>query len=507
MEKERLYAKKVGNNHIQSYCQYFTMPSIAEFMCSWVCEHANSLLDPAVGNGIFFTYAQKQTHLCSMQGYEIDADILHYFNPPANATIFHADYLSNDWDTKYDAIVCNPPYQRFQAIPNRNEIIDAIHSHTGETYSRYTNLSLLFLIKSIHQLSEQGRLAYIVPSEFLNSKYGTAIKKKLLEEKLLTAIINFKNDANLFFDVTTTCCILLLERNPKDQILFYTLDSVDDLFSLNIGTISNNCLSVPYTRILPEEKWRAYLTQEQTTDYKNLTNISDFCKITRGIATGANQFFCLSSSQIKQNHIPQAALKKCICKSSDVQSVLFTKEDFDLLDKKDKTIYLLDIQKEHEPKLADYIANGVALSINKKHLPSRRNPWYVMEQKPIAPIWVSSTGRKGLKFVRNLANINTLTTFHSVYINNGYEKETNIIFCYFLTPIAQRIIRENRKILGNGLEKYQPNDLNNAKMLDITLLNKKDSARINQIYEDMTKEFHPTQIEELNDLFSSYLTT
>ena len=129
-----------------------------------------------------------------------------------------------------------------------------------------------------------------------------------------------------------------------------------------------------------------------------------------------------------------------------------------------------------------------------------------MEQKPIAPIWVSTACRDGLKFIRNLANVSSLTTFHSVFINEPFEKDINIIFCYFLTPIAQSILRENRKELGNGLEKFQPNDLKTAKMLDITLLSADDYERINLIYYNMIDNYNSTQIDELNEIFSSYLT-
>ena len=104
-----------------------------------------------------------------------------------------------------------------------------------------------------------------------------------------------------------------------------------------------------------------------------------------------------------------------------------------------------------------------------------------------------------------MANVNSLTTFHSVFINEPYEKDINVIFCYFLTPIAQSILRENRKELGNGLEKFQPNDLKTAKMLDITVISADDYERINFIYYNMLEEYHSSQIDELNEIFSSYL--
>lgn len=505
MKKEIDYTNRVDNDHIKSFGQYFTIPSVANFMCKWACTNSTSLLDPAVGNSIFLTTTCKINPNCKLRGYEIDNTILDYFGNPANAEIVCSDYLLTDWDTKYDAIVCNPPYNRFQAVSNRNEIIDAIHSHTGIKYSGYTNLYILFLIKSIFQLSEQGRLAYIIPTEFLNSKYGTAIKQKLIDERLLSSIINFKNDNELFFNATTTCCIILLDHSPKEQILFYSLESVNELDTLTIGKVSNNCIPVDYNQIRAEDKWRIYLNHEASQDYTNLIDVANFCKISRGIATGANDFFCMSKSKIEKLHIPQAALKKCICKSADVKSAIFTEEDFQSLAQKDKTVYLLDIHEDSENELKDYIADGEAHSINKKYLLSCRSPWYSMEQKPIAPIWVSTACRDGLKFIRNLANVSSLTTFHSVFINEPYEKDINIIFCYFLTPIAQSILRENRKELGNGLEKFQPNDLKTAKMLDITVISADDYERINFIYYNMIEEYHSTQIDELNEIFSSYL--
>jgi adenine-specific DNA-methyltransferase len=505
MKKEMDYTNHVDTSHIKSLGQYFTMPAVAEFMCSWACSNATSMLDPAVGNSIFLSSTQRINPHCSLKGFEIDNTILSYFGNPSNANILNADYLLNDWDSKYEAIVCNPPYNRFQSVSNRTEIINTIQAHTGIKYSGYTNLYILFLIKSIFQLSEDGRLAYIIPTEFLNSKYGAAIKQKLIDERLLSAIVNFRNDNEMFFNATTTCCILLVDHNPKDHVLFYTLDSVSELSSLRIGNISDNCLPIAYDAIRPDIKWRVYLNHEHHQDYTNLVDVAFFCKISRGIATGANDFFCMSKSKIEDLHIPESALTECICKSADVKSAIFTNEDFQALARKDKTVYLLDIHEGCEKGLEEYIAAGEAHGLNKKYLLSCRSPWYLMEQKPIAPIWVSSACRNGLKFIRNLASVNSLTTFHSIFINAPYEKDINIIFCYFLTPIAQSILRQNRKELGNGLEKFQPNDLTTAQMLDITKLSSADYERVNYIYYNMVERYDPSQINELDEIFRSYL--
>lgn len=505
MKKEHEYTEKVNSEHLKAFGQYFTPPSVAAFMCSWACENARTVLDPAVGNSVFLTAVRERYQDCTLTGYEIDPVILDFFGNPAGANLKNTDYLLNDWETTYDAIVCNPPYNRFQAVPNRNEIIDTIYRHTGHKYSTYTNLYALFLIKSLYQLSPTGRLAYIIPSEFLNSEYGTVIKEKLVRERLLTAIINFKNDRELFDNATTTGCILLADRTPKDKVLFYSLESVKD-----IENLPDNCLSVRYTDLVPSEKWRTYLSGEASPKYNHLVNIGDFCEITRGIATGANDYFCMSRSEIERLGLPMTAFTPCICRSADVKSAMFRSEDFTRLSEMDKTVYLLDIRDKsgayEDASLSNYIAYGESLSVHQKYLVSRRNPWYSMEQRPIAPIWVSTACRKGLKFIRNLAGINSLTAFHSVYLKETYREETDIIFCYFLTPIAQDIIRKNRKELGNGLEKFQPSDIRDAQMLDITLLSQSDRERINTIYREMTDGPTVAQLDELNRIFLPYLT-
>lgn len=505
MHKEIEYTKTVTQHHIKSFGQYFTNPIIVRFMCEWTCRNAKSVLDPAVGNSSFLQCAANINPDTELTGYEIDDTILDFFGNPSSANIYNSDYLLNGWDLQFDAIVCNPPYNRFQAVSNRTEILENISLHTGIEYSGYTNLYILFLIKSIFQMSNHGRLAYIIPSEFLNSKYGVAIKQMMIERRLLRAIINFRNDKDLFFNATTTCCILLLDKEAKDEISFYNLDCVSQLDRPASMVLENEeHISIKYGDIDSNIKWRSYLYHEETVSYNNLVNLSKFCVISRGIATGANDFYCFSKSKVIEKNIPASYFSKCICRSADVKSIIFTENDFNALVEQDKTVYLLDIKGELTEEVGEYIKQGEEDGINKKYLPSTRSPWYSMEQKKPAPIWVSSACRDKIKFIRNIMGIKTLTTFHSVYVREEYEKYTDLIFCYFLTPVAQTILRTNRKELGNGLEKFQPNDLNSALMLDITSITPEDYEQVMDIYHSLTKTISTSDLNKLNSIFLKY---
>lgn len=505
MEKELLYTKTTSNEHIKRLGQYFTNFDVADFMVKWACESADNMLDPSVGNSVFLKSAKKMYPSCDLSGYEIDKNIIGFFGNPANAKLFVEDYMLNGWSERYDAIVCNPPYNRFQNISNRDEILEKIFEYTGIKHSASTNLYILFLLKSIYQLSESGRLAYIIPTEFLNSKYGDGIKKILIEKRILRAIINFKNNDKMFFNATTTSCILLIDKEAKDYVSFYNLEDIEDLNE--IQTASDLCtpLCVEYDKLRPQDKWRKFLNREEHKEYRNLKTVSDFCHVARGIATGANAFFCLSESKIKEYSIPEKYYTPCICRSADVKNPIFTSAEFENLSKADKNVYLLDIPNSEAYEIKDYIKLGEQQGCNKGFLTSGRKPWFSMEKKPISPIWVSSASRNSMKFVRNLAGAKNLTTFHSLYIKNEYAAETDLIFCYFLTPIAQTILKIDRRELGGGLNKFQPNDLNGAKMIDIGAISSADKEAVITIYNEMKICYSDEQVQQLNDIFIRYI--
>ena len=384
--------------------------------------------------------------------------------------------------------------------------MDSIYTHTGIKYSGYTNLYTMFLLKSIFQMSGTGKLAYLIPSEFLNSKYGTPIKKLLICQNLLHTIINFKNDRDLFCNATTTCCILLLDKTPKNTVTFINLPSANAL--VHGSTANHEIVSniVQYKDLSASEKWRIHFNCEAQIQHGHLRPISDFCIVSRGIATGSNDFFCFSRSKAEQLKIPSNQLSKCICHSADITAPKFSDESFQSLEAKDKRVYLLDVQNEVDENTKSYLLQGEKNGTSKKYLLAHRSPWYSMEKKSDAPIWVTSAGRKRIKFVRNLTNAKSLTTFHSIFIRAPYAEYTNVIFCYFLTPTAQQLIRQNRKDLGNGLEKFQPSDLSSALMVDINLISDADKQTIRQLYSQL-QSYDDSVILQMDAIFSSYLTS
>ncbi len=494
LEKE--YSEKFSLVHRKKFAQFFTPEPIAQIMINWLLKNdsISTLLEPAFGLGIFSRLFLSNKREIIIKGFEIDPIIFQIakqnFNNFPNINILLEDYLFNDWDNKYDAIACNPPYFKFHDYQNK-QALEEIKNRLKINLSGFTNIYTLFLLKSIYQLNENGRAAYIIPSEFLNSDYGKYIKEYLLTSNTLRHIIIFDFEKKIFDDALTTSAIILLAKDQNvKKVCFSIINNINQLKKLS--TIINN--SRPYINkqnsinkelLDPDIKWRKYYKKQQSQKYKNLIFFNSVAKAVRGIATGANDYFTFNVSKAKKYSINEEFLLPCITKSKDVIKPFFTSQCFEILKNQNANIFLFNANKKVTDKKAlSYINIGLQADIHKKYLTSKRNPWYLIEKRPPAPIWAGVFNRNGIKFVRNEAGISNLTTFHCIYpVNNLFGNiEIDLLFAYLLTDIANQIFNDNRREYGDGLRKFEPNDLNNALMLDLPILDKQTKNTILTLY-------------------------
>lgn len=493
---EETYKEKVALKHRKKFAQFFTPEEVAKVMCQWLLNNPNlsKVLEPAFGLGVFSRELLAQKPNLKIKGFEVDKVIFDtaqdYFSENENVALFLEDYLFNDWHNQYDGIICNPPYFKFHDYENK-ETLEEIKRKLHVNLSGFTNIYTLFLLKSIEQLSENGRLTYIVPSEFLNSDYGTLVKEYLLKTNTLRHIFIFDFEENVFDDALTTSAILLLAKDKHSKHLYFsTIQKLDDLALINdfIENYpkSSGHFAIETKNIEPKIKWRTYYQKQASERYKDLVSFSSVAKVVRGIATGANDYFSFSTEKAKEHDISEDYLLPCITRSKDVEKVFFTDDDFEKLKAENAKVFLLDAEKEVQSKSVEkYLALGEAQKIHQKFLTSKRNPWYKLEKRNSPPIWVGVFNRKGLKFVRNETNVVNLTTFHCIYLKENLfnQMDIDLLFAYLLTGVAKEIFDDNRREYGDGLKKFEPNDLNKAKMLNLSKLGEESAKQILDLYQ------------------------
>lgn len=479
MMTEKEYAGVVGLEHRKRFAQFFTPEAIADFMARWVLGGRKKMdvLEPAFGLGAFSRSLFKQNPKVRVVGYEADATIYNYAaenvaQAGSDVLLYNEDYLRASWEDKYDGIICNPPYLKFHDYDNAS-LVPLVNEQLGIRLNGFTNLYTLFLLKSISQLRDGGRMAYIVPSEFLNSDYGVEVKRALLRSGVLRHVVVVDFTQCAFDDALTTACILLCHKDGSlSEVRF---SHVSDVGQLQASLADYSVWAAD--QLKPETKWKQYYEGARSADYRHLVPFCTFAKVSRGIATGANDYFTFRESKKELYGIPERCLMRCVCHSTDVHGLFFTDDDFQRLSHSDKAVYLFngraDVEDEH---VRGYISLGEETGADKRYLTASRKPWYAIENRKPSPIWVSVFNRKGLRFVRNIAGVSNLTTFHCVY--DAGVVNIDVLFGYLVTNVAKEIFMDNSRQYGNGLVKFEPNDLNKGKAVDLRLLTEEEAQLV-----------------------------
>lgn len=117
------YIRRTPLEHRKFYAQFFTPISLADVMVDWLVKKDDlvSILEPAFGLGVFSRCLMRRKEKLDVKGFEIDDNILQESKKlyGTKINLLHQDYMYNDWDNKYDGIICNPPYFKFHDYDNK----------------------------------------------------------------------------------------------------------------------------------------------------------------------------------------------------------------------------------------------------------------------------------------------------------------------------------------------------------------------------------------------------
>jgi len=464
---ESQYIMDTSREHRKDFGQFFTPIPVARVMARWVLRgNPRTILDPAYGLGVFY---DEIINLCTrdsvnITGYEVDPHIWGYSYPNntrPNLNLLNRDYLESDVGT-FDGIICNPPYKRFQKFLNRRAVLSRIEGKLGKKLSGYSNISSVFLVKSLNELNRGGNLAYIMPFEFFNTNYGKEIKKALLENNLLKHIIIFSNEKDIFSDAITTVCVLLCTNDfQKSSIGLTIIKNREELEQIANGDILISKKIDP-AKLPHNEKWTPIFFSQEIQPPAGFVKLSSYGSVVRGIATGANKFFGLSKSKIDTWKLQEKHICKCITKSSQIRKFVFSDDDFQHLYNEDQPVHCLDVKGGMDNELRRYIEEGERSNFHMRYLTKTRKPWYRIENRTPAPLLFGVFNRGRIKIVWNLTSAINFTCFHAFYPNLFGQLIIDKLFVYLISDIGQKILQTNKRSYGNKLDKFEPGDINDS---------------------------------------------
>jgi Predicted RNA methylase len=462
---------------------------IAEYASKLLGDtRAVRFLDPAIGTGSFYSAVRgvlPKNRLKEAVGFEIDR---HYGLPAkelwagTELDITIGDFTAQAPEAKFNLVISNPPYVRHHHLSQKDKqrLQMLALQRSGIRIAGLSGLYCYFLALSHAWLADDAVSAWLIPSEFMDVNYGSALKQYLLEQVTLLHIHRFDPSDVQFADALVSSAVVWFrnKRPPRNH-------AVEFSFGGSLSAPTRTAL-IPAAALATEKKW----TRFPNSKIRGLATepvLSDFFKIKRGLATGDNNYFILSADEVKARKIPKSATRPIL------PSPRYLAIDEILADANgnpdiERKLFLLDpgldideIEKKH-PTLFAYLQEGIASGLPEKYLCAHRRRWYDQENRPAAPIYCTYLGRSDAKSGRPFRFI----------LNNSKATIANVYLALYPTPLLKPILDKDHKLIrkiweilnsispeqllgegrvyGGGLHKLEPRELGNLAVPQIAAL-------------------------------------
>lgn len=450
---------------------FYTPPIIAEFILKWgIKESTNSsILEPSCGDGVFLQEIKNNNYTYKkIIGLEIDeqeAAKAKQIDLP-KSTIITSDFYKycNSTSEKFDLIIGNPPYIRYQFFDKQQQIeSENIFIRAGLKYSKLTNAWVSFVVGCSLMLNESGgKLAFVVPVEILQVSYAKQLRSFLAQYYNKINIISFKK--LVFPNIQQEVVLLLCEKDNSNnhQIDHLELNDATDLAKLDI-----NQLEVSRKRIdFKSNKWTFYFLSQKEIDFletiavnRKIPKFGKFAKVEVGITTGANDFFTVPKSLVEEYELENYA-KPMVGRSVQVDSLRFTKKDWLANSEGEAKAHLLVFPSKDKLDTKNgavkYIKYGEEINIHKGYKTRIRQDWFVVPSLKISPLLFIRRNNLYPRLIVNEAEAYTTDTMHRVYPFPSIIKDALVASYYNSLSLASAEV--SGRSHGGGVLELMPNE-------------------------------------------------
>lgn len=441
---------------------YYTPKSIAKYLWNWVNEITpQSLLEPAAGDGALLEPIDVQNiKIDAVELYQSEILKIKSKSIKGNVRIFNDDFFQ--WfkyhsEIKYDAILSNPPYIRYQYLTEeQRDEQSEILSKSGMKPNKLINAWVAFVTASINLLREGGRIGLVIPSDFLQVTYAKQLRNFISEEFSKINIVTFKNSV---FPGTQQDFIILLGEKGKGKVtLKYSVS--EDISNLpNFNYISPINLPSSSSSKWSDLKLSVDIREKLYKVFDKTISFNEVAKIEVGVTTGGNEIFSLTRQIVDELNASKYVVP-LLGRSVNVQKMIFDQETLindEIMGQKVWLLNLVDYDKSDLPsELQEYLNMQEKLGKTNAYKLRIRDNWY-----QIPGIWIPDAfmlRRIGSlpKLIINGISATSTDTFHRVTFKNDVDP-MKIIFSFY-SSITLSSIELSGRLYGGGALEILPGD-------------------------------------------------
>lgn len=418
---------------------FYTPKPIVDFILKWALNGNENfdVLEPSCGDGIFLKQIkQNKFKYKSITAIEInpeEAKKSQKIRLP-NTTVLNQDFFTycNTTQDKFDLTIGNPPYIRYQYFDkNQRAEAEKIFINAGLKYSKLTNAWVSFVVGSSLLLKEIGKIGFVIPAEILQVSFAQQLRKFLAHFYNKINILSFRK--LVFPKIQQEVVLLLCEKNGTKSHLIEHLEieNTDELKALDVTKLKSPQKKIDFKT----NKWTFYFLDQKEIDFieeqlnqKKIFPLRHYATVEVGMTTGANKFFTVPQSIVKQYNLQKYA-KPLVGRSVQVPSIIFNEKDWQMNINAGTRTFLLRFpsrkELEENKKALEYVKDGEKNGIHKWYKNRIRDEWQI-----VPSAWVSDAlfiRRNNIfpKLILNQARAYTTDTMHRVRVNKMADITTN----------------------------------------------------------------------------------
>lgn len=200
---------------------FFTPPITVDKNLCLLSSHFKNIktvLEPSCGSCEYITKL-KDIDNVKITGIEYNTTIFDSIKDMKtdNVMLLNDDYLTHEFDSKFDLIIGNPPYYVMKKV----EVDKSYHKY----FTGRPNIFILFIIKSLSLLNKNGILSFVLPKNFLNCLYYDNTRRLIYDNYTILNIVECDDN----YLETQQDTIILIIQNKK---------GCNDDYVLNISSLT-----------------------------------------------------------------------------------------------------------------------------------------------------------------------------------------------------------------------------------------------------------------------------
>jgi adenine-specific DNA methylase len=361
---------------------------------------------------------------------------------------------------KFDAVIGNPPFVRYQFVPSSDRIAaERCLARRGLSLDGVSNLWIPFVLESLSRLRSGGRFALVLPHELLATVSGEQVRRFLIREFRELRIDLFPRDT--FVDILQDVLVVsgtrraqVAERGPVVFVQHGARGTTRWRHLVEVG--SGN-----WTRfLLTTEEVEAF---EAATGLRNMKALGEVARIQVSIVTGANAYFTVSRGVVDRYELGQWA-RPLIARSEQSSGLVVTVGDHKWAEADGKRTWLLDFNGgSPDPMMYSgsrtYLGLGTDSGIHARYKCRIRDPWYRIPHVATGALLMSKRSHQHHRLLHNPERFFTTDTIYRGEMLPRYASRERDLVAGFHNSLTLLAAELEGRTYGGGVLEMVPSEI------------------------------------------------